>query len=165
MSSKPIVGFENYLIYEDGRIYNTKYNKFLKYTLKKEKFTCEKGYYVVGLTHNKKRYSKRLHRLLAETFIPNPNNLPCVDHIDRNTHNNDINNLRWVSYRDNIRNMGVMKNNKLGEKFISQHKFTKLYIFSIRHNNKRIIEKGFKTLEDAIEFRNDYIKENPQYKI
>tara|TARA_R110000764_G_scaffold46907_3_gene105089 strand:- start:288 stop:776 length:489 start_codon:yes stop_codon:yes gene_type:complete len=41
------------------------------------------------------------HRLLALTFIDNPHNYPCVDHIDRNKKNNSLDNLRWVSYQMN----------------------------------------------------------------
>ena len=45
-----------------------------------------------------------IHRLVAELFIPNPDNKPCVDHIDTNTHNNRVDNLRWVTYSENMRN-------------------------------------------------------------
>ena len=48
----------------------------------------------------------KLHRILAKHFIPNPDNLPQVDHIDRNPLNNAIENLRWVSASDNTRNRG-----------------------------------------------------------
>ena len=44
---------------------------------------------------------KLLHRLVAEAFIPNPNNKPCVDHIDHNKSNNCVSNLRWVTYEEN----------------------------------------------------------------
>ena len=44
------------------------------------------------------------HRILARHFIPNPENLPQVDHIDRNKTNNSIENLRWVSAGENLRN-------------------------------------------------------------
>lgn len=46
--------------------------------------------------------SKAVHRLVAETFIPNPNNLPCVNHIDGDRSNNSVENLEWVSYSDNL---------------------------------------------------------------
>lgn len=46
--------------------------------------------------------SKSIHRLVAETFIPNPNNLPCVNHIDGDKSNNSVDNLEWVSYTDNL---------------------------------------------------------------
>jgi len=44
---------------------------------------------------------KLLHRLVAEAFIENPLNKPCVDHIDHNKSNNNVNNLRWVTYQEN----------------------------------------------------------------
>lgn len=45
-----------------------------------------------------------VHRAVAELFIPNPDNKPCIDHIDTNTFNNNVNNLRWVTYKENQNN-------------------------------------------------------------
>lgn len=47
---------------------------------------------------------KRVHRFVAEAFLPNPDNLPIIDHIDGNKQNNTVENLRWVSYSDNGKN-------------------------------------------------------------
>lgn len=58
------------------------------------------GYMMITL--NGIRLSK--HRIIAEVFIPNPNNLPEVDHIDGNRQNNSLNNLRWVTRSENARN-------------------------------------------------------------
>ena len=59
------------------------------------------GYFTLHL--NYKKYW--VHRLVAETFIPNPENKPFVDHIDRNPSNNDVTNLRWVTKQENMNNM------------------------------------------------------------
>ena len=45
-----------------------------------------------------------VHRAVAELFIPNPDNKPCIDHIDTNTFNNNVDNLRWVTYKENQNN-------------------------------------------------------------
>ena len=60
-----------------------------------------KGYLKVGLCVNGESYKKRVHRLVAQTFIPNPNNYSQVDHIDGNKENNSITNLRWVDNSTN----------------------------------------------------------------
>ena len=57
--------------------------------------------YVVCILSGKKYYK---HRIVANQFIDNPNNLPQVDHIDNNKQNNNIKNLRWVSASDNLKN-------------------------------------------------------------
>ena len=58
------------------------------------------GYYIVHL--DGKAYT--LHRLLALTFIPNPENKPEIDHIDGNPLNNDLSNLRWATHKENLNN-------------------------------------------------------------
>lgn len=55
--------------------------------------TSHRGY--MHITRKGRKYY--IHRLVAETFLPNPNNLPTVDHIDRNPSNNRVENLRWAS--------------------------------------------------------------------
>lgn len=52
-----------------------------------------------------------LHRIVASLFIPNPENKPCVDHIDTNKHNNNVTNLRWCTYSENMYNPITRKRN------------------------------------------------------
>ena len=55
----------------------------------------------VNLYLDGREYKKTIHRLVAETFIPNPNNLPCVNHKDENKENNVVDNLEWCTYKYN----------------------------------------------------------------
>jgi len=168
MNSKPIEGFEDYIIYENRGEYSKKRNKFIKpYISKHNRYTIDKCYYHICLYKNGKQYSKRLHRLLSLAFIPNPENLPCVDHIDRNSQNNAIENLRWASYSTNKINSGVQKDNVLGEKYINKTK-DKTYVyyrFRIFQDKKMVIQKSLKTLEEVIQFKNELLKENPKYTL
>ena len=61
-----------------------------------------KGYYMVGLSKKDNIKTKRVHRLVAEAFISNPNNLRTVDHINEDKTDNRIENLQWLSLKDNI---------------------------------------------------------------
>ena len=101
----------DYLIYPDGRLYSKKAHRFLKGKIDNV------GYQVYALaigdkiSDKGKRLSKMYyaHRLVAEYFIPNPDNLPQVDHIDHNKLNNHVSNLRWVTIKENYfnrRNLG-----------------------------------------------------------
>ena len=112
---KPIKDFENlYEISNLGRIRNIQTNTF------KKTYISEYGYVNVSLYKNKKHYNKRLSRLLAEAFIPNIDNKPTVDHIDRNKQNNEVSNLRWASYVEQANNKdktNIIENmKKLGKK-------------------------------------------------
>lgn len=72
-----------------------------------------KGYWCVNLYLHSKVYKKQVHRLIAEYFIPNPDNLPEVNHIDGNTQNNAIENLEWCTHQYNIQHSwdnGLHKN-------------------------------------------------------
>lgn len=58
-------------------------------------------YYGVSLRKDGKYYNKSIHRLVAEAFLPNPDNLPCVNHKDENKLNNCVDNLEWCTYQHN----------------------------------------------------------------
>lgn len=60
-----------------------------------------KGYLKVGLLRNGKRVKRRVHRLVAQAFIPNPENKPEINHIDGNKKNNSFSNLEWVTGEEN----------------------------------------------------------------
>ncbi len=63
--------------------------------------TNRNGYKQLNLIINTKKKPKTIHRLVAETFISNPENKPCVNHIDGNKKNNNVKNLEWVTYSEN----------------------------------------------------------------
>ena len=63
-----------------------------------------RGYCFIALYFDNKPKIFRVHRLVAETFIPNPNNKPCVDHINRVRTDNRVQNLRWVTCKENMNN-------------------------------------------------------------
>src|SRR5574344_2059657 len=65
---------------------------------------CNNGYLSYHLKWNNKTYPKRIHRLVAEAFIPNPNNKPFVHHKDHNKFNNDVSNLEWATEKENAQN-------------------------------------------------------------
>lgn len=126
---KRIKGFEDYLIYSDGRVYSEKTGKFLK------PVNNGKGYLIIRLINCEVEKICRVHRLVAEAFIPNPENKPFIDHIDTDRSNNDISNLRWVTAKENSNNPITLK--KLSEsqkgKSLSEETKKKLSELQKRH--------------------------------
>lgn len=94
---QPIKDYEGkYYVTSQGDVVNAKGNT-LAYTVNKKT-----GYKTVSLWKNNKGSSKTIHRLVALTYLPNPNNLPEVNHIDGNKLNNQVNNLEWVTRSENM---------------------------------------------------------------
>lgn len=92
-----IPNLKDYLINEKGEVFSTKNNKLHKMTCKPD----NSGYVRVCLFVEGKVKKCLLHRLLAQTFIPNPYNLPVVNHIDGNKLNNSLDNLEWTTHTSN----------------------------------------------------------------
>lgn len=106
---RDIKGYENlYKVSNQGNVKSLihKNQKILKLTKTKS------GYLRVTLFKNEERKSFLVHRLIAETFIPNPENKPCVDHINTIRDDNRVENLRWVTHKENNNNELSLKHFK-----------------------------------------------------
>jgi hypothetical protein len=95
-----------YWVSNTGRVKN-KFNKIMSFK------GSDKERKSLSFFINKKDVTFAVHRLVAECFIPNPDNLPQVDHIDKNPLNNHASNLRWISGLDNIRHSFAKKVDQL----------------------------------------------------
>lgn len=97
---RDIEGFDGYQISNYGRVKSLNYNKTKQEKiLKPQKST--KGYLTVGLNKNGKQVRKQIHRLVAEAFLENPNNLPQVNHKDEDKSSNIVSNLEWCDSKYN----------------------------------------------------------------
>lgn len=150
---------ESWVIYSEG-IYISNYGNIVKDKL-------SKGFspHIVVGNDNGRGYlytniygtTKLIHRLVAECFIPNPNNLREVDHIDRDKQNNHYTNLRWVSSSTNNKNKNAY--NRLNEKCIYLSE-SGTYCFKIVGR----IQKTYKTLPLARAARDAWIIANNYYE-
>lgn len=123
-----IKGFEGlYEIDDQGNVYSLRSNQIVK------PFVNTGGYLKIGLyDKNRKRKGFYIHRLVAGAFIPNPDNLPCVNHKDGNKTNNSAENLEWCTQKENIQHAwkhGLEKG--IGENH-GCAKLTQLQVDSIR---------------------------------
>ncbi len=138
---KTIKDYENYEVSSFGIFINMKTGKILK------QYKDSKGYKFVSLCKEGKQKHFRVHRLVAEAFIPNVHNKPCVDHIDGNRINNDHWNLRWATNSENQCNRGIQKNNPTGVKGI--HKRNGYYEVLITYNKVKYNLGLYDTLIEA----------------
>lgn len=93
---KEIPGFPGYYATRDGRI-TGRNGRVMKPAM-------DGGYYKINMTLPSGRFKASVHRLVALTYLPNPDNKPLVDHINTDTLDNRVENLRWVTQKDNMNN-------------------------------------------------------------
>jgi hypothetical protein len=128
-----IKGYPDYEITNNGIVRNKKTKRILSTYINNE------GYAVVKVFNNKKEFKRRIHRLVASTFIPNPDNLPQVNHKDKNRLNNDIKNLEWCTSKHNSRhshNNGNHKGHVQVKQYSKDNEFIKEFETIVQASNE-----------------------------
>ncbi len=134
---KNIIGYEGlYQVSNYGRIKSLKRTINLKNNYSKRKNILKTfinhGYIQIGLCKNGKCVTKKVHRIVAEAFITNPYNKPCVNHIDGNKENNCVNNLEWCSYKENsihyVKNFSKDRYSNIKSKKVYQYDINNTFI-------------------------------------
>lgn len=95
---KIIEGFEDYIVTKDGQIFSIKYDRLQKCAT----YFTSNGYEMIKLCKENKTYAKLVHRLVAQAYIPNPDNKEEVDHKNANVKDNNYKNLRWATRKENM---------------------------------------------------------------
>lgn len=91
-----VKGFEEYfLVNEEGDVYSLRTNKLLR------QHTTKKGYKTISTKIKGKSFCLKVHRLVAMSFLPNPDNKRTVNHRDGNKSNNSLSNLEWATHSEN----------------------------------------------------------------
>lgn len=162
---KPIAGFPNYAVSNKGRVMNLKTGKVLKYAIN------GMGYpFVILCKANSKPKNIKVHRLVALAFIPNPDNLTQVNHIDEVKTNNDVSNLEWCSASENIRHSAhqcscqikqLDKNGELVKVWGSSHQINR----ETGYNQGYIINCCKGKFDQAYGYRWEYADSSQQRKV
>lgn len=100
MIALQIKDFPDYYVTDSGDVYSRNYRQTGRIK-KLIPSMCGSGYLQVNLFSLKKQCCKRIHRIVAETFIPNPENKPQINHKNGTKTDNRVENLEWVSHQEN----------------------------------------------------------------
>lgn len=119
---KEIEGYENYQISNLGNVKSLNYKRTGKDKILKP-IKDKKGYLMVNLCKQAKSKTYKIHRLVAQAFLPNQNNLPQVNHKDEDKQNNAASNLEWCTNKYNS-NYGT-RNQRVGKSNINHTKRSK----------------------------------------
>ncbi|UBH21594.1 NUMOD4 motif-containing HNH endonuclease [Macrococcus armenti] len=182
---KPANGYEGYyevsnkgrlrsverkVTYKDGRTFKYK-SRLIKGRLD------QKGYVLYGLNVSGKKSSKRIHRIVAEAFIPNPYNKETVNHIDGNKENNHVDNLEWATYSENTRKayeIGLFEQSKKisRDRFLGNEYRAKPVILEIKETNEILVFNSAREASRYIGKCKNYFTqllrvggENKEYKV
>ena len=140
---RSIDGYNNYAISSFGRVKNVITGRILK--ARSDKY----GYLQINLYDDGVMKTHKIHRLVCCTFIDNPDDKLCVDHIDNDKTNNNISNLRFATSKENNQNRKLSSNNTSKVKGVYFHKRAKKWCARIMINGINIHIGYFDNLEDA----------------
>ena len=144
---KIIKDFENYSVSNLGRVRNNATDIILKPSID------TRGYYNVKLYQDGIKLTKNIHKLVGDAFIQNPFNKSCIDHIDNNRLNNNVSNLRWVTFQENSMNQKLSTNNTSNYKGVHFDKQRNKWRAQIYINGKNKHLGYFEKIEDAVNAR------------
>jgi len=137
--------YDRYILFHTGKVYSLYSKKFLVPTIRSK----QHKYLRLCFRFNKKNITKQVHRLIAENFIPNPENKPKVDHINRKKEDNRIINLKWATSSENNYN----RTQKGYTKFFCNTEKRFKVIYKTKKRKKK--SKSFKTEAEADKYIGD----------
>jgi len=150
-----ITDFPNYEVSTDSQVRNKKTGRVLKPRADKD------GYLGVGLRKDNKGHTKRIHRIVGEAFIPNPDGKMVIDHINRDITDNRLENLRWATHSENNLNTGRRSDSTTGYKHINSDNTRDRWRIQIHsHKISRYFSKSAWTLEQVVNIRNNLYEEH-----
>lgn len=148
---KVITGFPNYQVSNKGEIVNTKTGKFLKPQI-------SRGYLTIQFYVSKGKPKKfRIHRLVARAFIPNPLGLLEVNHKDGNKTNNSVDNLEWVTAKENDQHAKTYLNQTKSAGKYSGQQHSKAKKFEVKKGSEIYTLYGYSELERFFNLNRSYL--------